>query len=175
MFVVSTVIVTTFIVFNVIPDFIFAFVWSDTIYHMLAFLWCIGYICDPLVYIFLSKKCRNIALTALTNVRLDITERVVAVERALSSMKIGESRNSVRLKFQYLCDEADGAALKYNRDDRVGYLTVLSPLSPSASSSCGTALVSESNDDEISVFGGDEGEQCTIDSRNITLTGSYIF
>ena len=73
MLVVSTVIVSTFILFNVIPDFVFAFVeWNDRVYHVLTFLWSIGYISDPLVYIFLSKNCRKVNLYTDFHLRLPV-------------------------------------------------------------------------------------------------------
>ena len=59
---VSTAIFITFILFNSIPDVVFAF-WGegDIVYHSMAFLWNIGYISDPLLYIFLNKRSRKMA------------------------------------------------------------------------------------------------------------------
>ena len=54
-------IITTFIIFNAIPDFIFNFHYNDATYHVTACLWTIGIVTDPIIYIFLNKKSRRIA------------------------------------------------------------------------------------------------------------------
>ena len=57
----------SFIVFNGIPDLVFALEQTDETYHAVSVLWSLGYLLDPLIYIFTSKEMRKIACEVVVN------------------------------------------------------------------------------------------------------------
>ena len=69
MFLVPSLIIICFILFNVIPDIIAIKYFNNTIHHVIACLWGLGYNADPIIYIFLNKKCRVIVLNLLRRSR----------------------------------------------------------------------------------------------------------
>ena len=64
MFLVPSVIITSFILFNAIPDIIMANDVTEVTYHVTSYLWTLGFVTDPLIYIFLNKKSRRIAIAS---------------------------------------------------------------------------------------------------------------
>ena len=57
-YLVTSLIVSSFIVCNAIPDLVIANHFTVFTYHVTAFLWSLGTVVDPLIYIFLMKESR---------------------------------------------------------------------------------------------------------------------
>ena len=75
MLTVSSAIFATFVLFNVIPDVVFACrKGDDAVYHLMALLWNVGYISDPLLYVFLNKRCRSMAYTYKEDLQRGLSE-----------------------------------------------------------------------------------------------------
>ncbi|XP_057291067.1 uncharacterized protein LOC130613745 isoform X2 [Hydractinia symbiolongicarpus] len=68
MFVVTTIIIATFVLLVVIPDILYAYrfvihkIGSDTEETIIGLCWELNYLCDPCIYIFLQKNIRTILL-----------------------------------------------------------------------------------------------------------------
>lgn len=69
MFLIPSMIVASFILFNVIPDLIITYQYSYVLYHVTACLWVLSYIMDPVIYIFANQKSRNIVFILFKEVR----------------------------------------------------------------------------------------------------------
>ena len=57
-YVVSLLIITTYTCFNAIPDFAVHFYGESIDFLVVSFLWTVGYLADPIIYIFLNKKVK---------------------------------------------------------------------------------------------------------------------
>ena len=69
LFLVPSLIVTTFVLFNAIPDLIMVRHFNKVLYNVTAILWVLGLSSDPLIYIFLNRKSRGIALDLFRKVK----------------------------------------------------------------------------------------------------------
>ena len=58
-YIVSLLVITSFSCFNAIPDFVFEFHREKVSFLVVSFLWSVGYLVDPFIYIFLNKKVRK--------------------------------------------------------------------------------------------------------------------
>lgn len=61
MFLVPTLIVTSFILCNAIPDLILIRHYNNVTYGVISYLWALGFVTDPLIYIFVGKRSRKVA------------------------------------------------------------------------------------------------------------------
>lgn len=65
MLIVPTCIITTFVFFNLFPDVVFCFFHNAVTFQINVLLWTTGFVVDPIIYIFLTKKSRQIARSSL--------------------------------------------------------------------------------------------------------------
>ena len=70
--IVPFLIITSFLVFNAIPDVIFAFLENEKSYRVAVFMWALGFLMDPFVYIYLNKKTRRTAVCVLRRMKCNI-------------------------------------------------------------------------------------------------------
>ena len=63
--VISVLLMVTFVLTNGVPDLIFLLDTEWHLYDLVSILWSLGYILDPILYIFSAQKMRKIAMTAL--------------------------------------------------------------------------------------------------------------
>lgn len=77
-FLVPSLIIISFIIFNVVPDLVAIKYFDDTImYHYLTCLWIFGYNVDPIIYIFLDKKRRTRVFDIFRYMKSNCCQRVV--------------------------------------------------------------------------------------------------
>ena len=64
-FLIPSLVVTSFVLFNVVPDFVILKVNNDISHNIIACLWEISFISDPLIYIYFNEKSKQIAISSL--------------------------------------------------------------------------------------------------------------
>lgn len=62
---VPSAIITSYVLFNAIPDIVFNFWFTNATYQVSLVLWTLGVSVDPVIYIFLNKGVRNTAKETL--------------------------------------------------------------------------------------------------------------
>lgn len=72
MFLVPALIVTCFTLFSAIPDFITMYYFNSITFHVSTCLWVLGFLADPLIYIFLNKRSRQVAMSSFGYFRRSI-------------------------------------------------------------------------------------------------------
>ena len=89
--VVGVLLALSFLVFNLVPDMVsLIFSTNHTVFHIVSILWSVGYIVDPLVYIFASKESRS-------SDRRSISEMTIRLNQKLSVICSG-SKSGIDLK-----------------------------------------------------------------------------
>ena len=92
MFLTPSLILGSFILFNVIPDLITIFHFSDISYNVTICLWVLNFNIDPIIYIFANKKSRSIALALFRDVsRKHISRVTYSVTSQLISLRIHQT------------------------------------------------------------------------------------
>lgn len=77
MYLVPFFIITSFILFNAIPDLVMMnYYESSSSYHLSLILWAIGFISDPIIYIFVNRKCMHAAMESLKSLKRNRLKRV---------------------------------------------------------------------------------------------------
>ena len=73
--IVGVLLAVSFLMFNHVPDVVIM-IWSTnhTVFYVVALLWSVGYLIDPLVYIFASNESRDVARTSVIKVAIRIGE-----------------------------------------------------------------------------------------------------
>lgn len=89
MFVVTTIIIATFVLLVVIPDILYAYrfvihkIGSDTEESIIGMCWELNYLCDPCIYIFLQKNIRTILLQKASKLyRKKVVDKITISDNA---------------------------------------------------------------------------------------------
>ena len=65
MFLIPSLVITSYVLFNAIPDFVAMGYFTDVSHNITACLWEVSFICDPLIYIYFNTKSKQVAINIL--------------------------------------------------------------------------------------------------------------